>query len=197
MPLPQAAHASPHVVLVGPTGAGKTTVGRRLAGFLQRPFFDVDEELEKATGVSVNLIFDIEKEDGFRRRESRMLQQLLAQPAAVIATGAGVVVRKENRQLLRQANVLVVYLETSVKRQLERLQYDKRRPLLQVPDRELRLREMANIRNPLYESISDLVIYTNTDSPYRMARATYRQIKPALSAWRAKQASDNDDKQVD
>ncbi len=177
------ANKHPHVVLIGPTGAGKTTVGRRLAGFLRMPFYDVDESLEAATGVSVNLIFEIEKEAGFRLRESRMLAQLLAGPAAVIATGAGIVVNEENRQQLQQANTVVVYLKTTVERQLERLSHDKRRPLLQVPDREQRLHDMAAVRNPLYDAMSDLTVPTGQDNPYHMARTVYRQLQSFLATW--------------
>jgi len=170
------------VVLVGPTGAGKTTVGRRLASFLHLPFYDVDEELEKSTGVSVNLIFEIEKESGFRQRESQMLRKLLSMPPAVIATGGGVVVVAENRELLHGEEFLVVYLQTSVDRQLFRLSHDKRRPLLQVPDREQRLQEMARARNPLYEAVSDLTVPTGSDSPYHMARQVYKKLVPVLKA---------------
>lgn len=175
------------LVLIGPTGAGKTTIGRKLAHFLHLPFYDVDEELEKSTGVSVNLIFDIEKESGFRQRESRMLEALLKRPAAVIATGGGVVVTENNRQLLKNHPALVIYLQTSVERQLQRLSHDKRRPLLQVPDREHRLQEMARIRNPLYESVSDLTITTGNGSPQRMAREVLEQLKAAVAKQAKKQ----------
>ncbi len=169
-----------HVVLIGPTGAGKTTIGRRLAKLMRRPFYDVDEELERTTGVSVNLIFEIEKEAGFRRREAIMLARLLRKPAAVIATGAGVIVNEDNRRLLQNSTALIVYLQTSVEQQLFRLSHDKRRPLLQVPDREQRLRDMARERNPWYEAVSDTTIRTSDRSSYRMARDIYREIKPLL-----------------
>ena len=150
-------------------GAGKTTVGSILAHKLGLSFFDVDNELEKRCGVSVNLIFEIEKEEGFRKRETQMLEELLNKPRCVIATGGGIVVTEENIRLLKESQSTIVFLRTDVKQQLYRLRKDKKRPLLQVQDRKQRLLKMAEIRNPLYESIASRTVKTGHQSSYKMA----------------------------
>ncbi len=136
-----------NIYLVGPMGSGKTTIGQRLAQRLGLEFFDSDQEIESRTGVSINLIFEIEGEAGFRKRESSMLKEL--------STGGGAVLSAGNRKLLRQTGT-VIYLETPVKRQLQRLRRDVSRPLLKTPDRARKLEEMAEKRNPLYEEVADL-----------------------------------------
>lgn len=159
-----------NIVLIGPMGAGKTTVGKQLASRLGKSFCDVDQELEKRTGVPVNLIFDIEKEAGFRLRETAMLTELLQRENCIIATGGGVVVTDENRQLLAQTPHTVVYLKTAVKHQLKRLKRDKQRPLLQGAGRRERLMKLAKERNPLYESVADLSFASGRNSAYGMAQ---------------------------
>ncbi|VAW32906.1 Shikimate kinase I [hydrothermal vent metagenome] len=150
-------------------GAGKTTVGSILANKLDMPFYDVDSELERRCGVSVNLIFEIEQEQGFRKRENQMLADLLDKPPAVIATGGGIVVLADNLNLLRQSSAKIIYLRTEVKQQLYRLRKDKKRPLLQGDSRKQRLLDMAAIRNPLYESIATTVVKTGHQSAHKMA----------------------------
>ena len=158
------------VVLVGPMGSGKTTLGRRVASRLGLTFLDCDEEIEKRSGASVNLIFDIEGEAGFRERETRMLEELLQRDHVLIATGGGVVTVPENRALLKRAG-LVVWLRTSVAQQLRRLELDRKRPLLQTPDRRARLEAMAEQRNPLYADVSDLEFSSGQRSVPRVAQA--------------------------
>jgi shikimate kinase len=150
-------------------GAGKSTVGSILAHKLGMNFYDVDEELEKRTGVSVNLIFEIEKEQGFRLRETQMLRDLLQQPSAIIATGGGIIVTEENRELLKASDSKIIYLNTEVKQQLYRLRKDKKRPLLQGENRKQKLKDMAEIRNPLYHSVATKVVKTGHQSAYKMA----------------------------
>ncbi len=150
-------------------GAGKSTVGSILAHKLGIGFFDIDTELETKCGVSVNLIFEIEKEAGFRKRETCMLKELLNKPPCIIATGGGIVVTKENTALLKKSPSEIIYLRTDVKQQLYRLRKDKKRPLLQCNDRKKRLTEMASIRNPLYESLATKVVKTGHQSAHKMA----------------------------
>lgn len=150
------ADREPNIYLVGPMGSGKTTIGRRTAKLLGLEFIDCDTELEARTGASVNLIFDIEGEEGFRERESRLLDEIGKRGGCVVATGGGSVLRDRNRELMKGTG-LVVYLQTSVAQQLKRLRLDKQRPLLRTEDREQRLNAMAEARNPVYESLADIV----------------------------------------
>lgn len=147
---------APNLILIGPMGAGKTSIGRRLAERLGLRFVDADVALEAATGASVNLIFEMEGEAGFRERERQLLEELCSGRDQVIATGGGAVLDPENRRRLAAAG-FVLYLRTGVERQLERLQRDRSRPLLKAPDRRERLTAMAAKRGPLYEEIADLI----------------------------------------
>lgn len=158
-----------NIILVGPMGAGKTTVGKRVAAALNKTFVDVDQELEKRTGVSINLIFEIEKEAGFRSRETAMLAELLQLENAVIATGGGIISNEANRELLQQTQGVVVYLKTEVKHQLKRLKRDKQRPLLQGTGRRERLLNLARVRNPLYDQVADIAFASGRTSSYGMA----------------------------
>lgn len=144
-----------NIFLIGPMGSGKTTIGQRLANLLELEFLDCDHELEAVTGASVSLIFDVEGEQGFRIRETNMLEQLTSRSGVLIATGGGVILREENRKLLRERGT-VVYLRTSVSQQLRRLSRDKSRPLLQTADRRAKLTRLAEERNPLYLEIADI-----------------------------------------
>lgn len=155
-----------NIYLVGPMGSGKTTIGSRLARKLDLAFYDCDHEIEARCGASVNLIFEIEGETGFRARETRMLEELAAREGVLIATGGGAVLLETNRELLKQSGV-VVYLRTSVRQQMERLRRDQSRPLLNDMNKEHALTAMADIRNPLYESVADLTFVVknrNVDS---------------------------------
>jgi shikimate kinase len=165
-----------NVFLIGPMGSGKTTIGKQLAKLLKLEFFDCDQELEQLTGASVNLIFDVEGEAGFRLRESRLLEQLTAKNCVLISTGGGVICDKSNRGLLR-ARGFVVYLKTSIENQIKRLSQDKSRPLLQADDRVQRLLDLARVRNPLYDSTADLVFSTRNQSVYNTAREIYSAIQ--------------------
>lgn len=144
-------------------GSGKTSIGKQLAIILGLEFYDCDQELERLTGASVNLIFDVEGEQGFRARETRMLDTLTARKGVLVATGGGVVCSEENRQMLCSRG-FVVYLKTSVEKQLKRLSHDKSRPLLQAEDRQQRLLDLAQARNPLYDATADLVFSTRNSS---------------------------------
>lgn len=158
-----------HIILIGPMGAGKTTVGSILAHKLGMDFYDVDNELEKKCGVSVNLIFEIEKEPGFRLRETQMLEELLNKPSAIIATGGGIIVTDKNIKLLQNSDAQIIYLRTDIKQQLYRLRKDKKRPLLQNDDRKQKLIDLAEKRNPIYQSLATKTVKTGHQSPYKMA----------------------------
>lgn len=158
MPLQQ------HVILIGPMGAGKSTIGRLLSEQLKVPFVDLDREIEHRSGATIPWIFDIEGEAGFREREGNTLADILAEPPQIIATGGGCVLRDDNRHLIKQAGN-VVYLVTSVEQQLTRTAKDKNRPLLQTADPKATLIAMAEKRNPLYESTASIVIDTNGKNP--------------------------------
>lgn len=143
------------IFLVGPMGSGKTTIGRLVAAELGLQFHDCDQELEQRTGASVNLIFDVEGEAGFRKRETQLLRRLSRKTGVLIATGGGVVTREANRNIL-QSTGLVIWLNTTVEQQLRRLSHDKSRPLLQTENREARLNKLAGERNALYRAVSDI-----------------------------------------
>jgi shikimate kinase len=162
--------ADQNIILVGPMGSGKTTIGRLVAREFGLAFHDSDQELERLTGASVNLIFDVEGEAGFRERETAMLRRLVRKRGVLVATGGGVITRDANRRLLR-GNGLVVWLKTTVEQQLQRLSHDKSRPLLQAPDRRARLELLARERNPLYRRVANLE-FNSPDRHYKAAAGT-------------------------
>ncbi|MGF1528583.1 MAG: shikimate kinase AroK [Candidatus Competibacterales bacterium] len=149
-----------NLILVGPMGAGKTTIGRRLATALQWAFCDSDREIERRTGVSIPLIFELEGEAGFRAREKTVLEELCRRQSTVIATGGGAVLDAANRRCLK-ASGRVIYLRVSVDEQLRRLARDNQRPLLQTDDPRRRLETLAAQREPLYREIADWVVTTD------------------------------------
>lgn len=158
-----------NIYLIGPMGAGKSTIGRMLAKDLARPFLDSDHVIEDRSGADIPWIFDVEGELGFRDRESQIIEEICSQKGVVMATGGGVVGKPENRQNL-SANGFVVYLSAPVTVQLQRTEKDKRRPLLQRPDREEVLTRLLEERDPLYRSIADLVLDTEVLSPRQVIK---------------------------
>ncbi|QTF57484.1 shikimate kinase AroK [Stutzerimonas frequens] len=153
-----------NLILVGPMGAGKSTIGRLLAKELRLPFKDSDKEIEQRTGASIPLIFDVEGEGGFREREHAVIADLCRLDGVVLATGGGAVMREDNRKALR-AGGRVVYLCTSVDQQLERTARDRNRPLLQAADPRGVLASLMAVRDPLYRSIADVIIETDERPP--------------------------------
>lgn len=146
---------APNLVLVGPMGAGKSSIGRRLATRLDLAFVDCDHRLEEVTGATVPVIFECEGEAGFRARESALIEELLQADGQLLATGGGVVLAEANRRRLR-ARGFVVWLQVDVEAQLQRLARDRQRPLLAVPDRRATLETLAEARAPLYREVADL-----------------------------------------
>jgi shikimate kinase len=165
-----------NIILVGPMGSGKTSVGRRLACVLKRDFFDSDFEIVTRTGVSIEHIFDVESEEGFRKRETAVLKDLCDISNIVIATGGGIVIKPENRELLKR-NSFVVYLVSSIEQLIMRTAKSKSRPLLEKStDREKTIRDLIKQREPLYQEVADVVIDTTDKKLY----AIINNIKKAI-----------------
>lgn len=148
-----------NIFLVGLMGAGKTTVGKLLAKALDKSFYDSDHEIERRTGVNIPLIFELEGEIGFRKREAQAIAELANLHGIVLATGGGAVLLPENRQVL-SSHGTVIYLRASVEELCHRTRGDRNRPLLQTVDPRERLQTLYMQRDPLYNEIADLVIDT-------------------------------------
>ena len=146
--------------LTGPMGAGKSTIGRQLAKQLGLPFNDSDHEIESRTGVDIPLIFELEGEAGFRKREVTVIDELTRLPNIVLATGGGAVLDPANREHLKTRG-RVIYLHTSVNHQLKRTRKDRNRPLLQTGNPRKKLEELMAVRDPLYREIASIVIDTD------------------------------------
>ena len=150
-----------NIILVGPMGSGKTTIGKRLSKSLGLEFFDSDIEIINNTGVSIDHIFDVEGEKGFRLRESEILKKLCSVPHIVIATGGGAVLLEANRELIKSSGQ-VVYLLSSVDQILRRTSKSKTRPLLEKSNnRRKTITEIVEARDPLYKEVASLIIDTN------------------------------------
>ncbi len=146
-----------NIFLVGPMGAGKTTIGKALAADLSYDFYDSDREIERRAGADVSWIFDVEGEAGFRKREGAVIAELAAGSRSVIATGGGAILSPETRRLLN-AKGFTVYIHAPLKALLERTSQDKSRPLLQVEDPEARFKKILDERQALYEEVANLSV---------------------------------------
>lgn len=153
--------AGANIYLIGPTGSGKTAVGRQLARDTGLKFVDSDLEIEKRTGVEIAYIFEKEGEAGFRERESEMIRELSTLAGVIVATGGGAILAERNRRLLA-ATGTVVYLKTTIGEQLRRTGRSRKRPLLNRGNARQVLEQMAAVRQPLYEEIADLTIDTSS-----------------------------------
>jgi len=167
--------ALPNLILVGPMGAGKSTIGRLLAAELSRNFYDSDHEIQARCGADIPWIFDVEGEAGFRDRETQMIRELSRREGVVIATGGGAVLREANRRMLRESGT-VIYLLTTVEQQLRRTAKDRNRPLLQRVDREEVLRDMFAQRDPLYRATADVVVRTDRRGPRAVVNEIVRRV---------------------
>ena len=159
---------SDSIILIGPMGSGKTSTGRILAKKIGFNFLDTDEEVVERTGVSIAYIFDVEGETGFRQREHQALKKFIDDDNVVIATGGGIVVHDESRAII-QSHKTVVYLKTSIEKQIERATVSDKRPLLIDTDPASKLQELMLTREPLYEEISDIKIDTDKSTPREIA----------------------------
>ncbi len=167
-----------NIVFVGLMGAGKTTMGRRLAKRHEMPFVDTDHEIERRCGATIPTIFDLEGEQGFRKRESRVIADVMQTPGQVVTTGGGAVLSAENRAVLKQG--FVIYLDADPAHLWQRLKADTGRPLLtQSKDPEATLAELHQKRDPLYREIADLVVPTGQASVSVVMRAIERGLAQA------------------
>ncbi|MBV6273982.1 shikimate kinase [Alcaligenaceae bacterium CGII-47] len=164
------------IILVGMMGAGKTTIGRQLAHLLDRQFLDLDHEIEARCGVRVAVIFDIEGEAGFRRRESALLDECSRYRGMVIATGGGAVLAPENRRILKERGI-VVYLRASVDELFRRIARDRTRPLLQSSDPRQRIIDLLAQREPLYEEVADVILDTGAVPITQVVRSLLSYLK--------------------
>ena len=165
-----------HIFIIGPTASGKTTIGKKLAKFLNMNFIDTDKEIEKSTGVDINWLFDIEGEEGFRKREKDILLEIKKNNASVVSTGAGLVLEKNNRQLL-SSNGQIIYLDVSIASQLKRTTFDKTRPLLSKNNKREILLKMSKDRDHLYKKLADITIKTGKKSRREIVEEIASKIK--------------------
>jgi shikimate kinase len=165
-----------NIFLIGPMGAGKSTIGRELAEKLHLDFYDSDQEIERRTGADIAWVFDLEGEEGFRKREETVIDDLSEKQGIVLATGGGSVVSPQIRNRL-SARGIVVYLETTIDKQVARTQRDRRRPLLQTSEEPRKVLERLAIeRNPLYEEIADVIVPTDDQSAKIVANKIIERI---------------------
>ena len=168
-----------NIFIVGPMGSGKSTVGKIISDELFMNFFDTDEEIETRTGASIDWIFDLEGEEGFRKRESAILTEMVEKNSIVLSTGGGIILSEENRELLSSRGT-VFYLATPIYVQIERTSKDKDRPLLKDGDPEEILTKLHNNRQNLYESVADHVVDTENKSSQEVASEIVKLIKLSL-----------------
>lgn len=157
-------------------GAGKTTIGRLVAKRLGKDFYDSDHEIESRTGADIPWIFEIEGEEGFRKRETTIITELCELKNIVLSTGGGVVLSQENCKRLKD-NGIVIYLKSSAEKLLKRIQTDKRRPLLQTDDKLGRIRDILKEREPMYESLADEIIMTDRQTVNQIVKQILNKIK--------------------
>ena len=165
-----------NIFIVGPMGSGKSTVGKIIADELFLSFLDTDEEIETRTGASIDWIFDLEGEDGFRKRESSILHDMAKRNSIVLSTGGGIILSEENRELLSSRGT-VFYLATPISVQLERTAKDKDRPLLKNGDPEKILTKLQKDRESLYEAVADHVVNTENKSSQEVASEIIKLVK--------------------
>jgi len=165
-----------NIFIVGPMGSGKSTVGKIISDELFFNFFDTDEEIETRTGASIDWIFDLEGEEGFRKRESEILIEMVDKNSIVLSTGGGIILSESNRELLSSRGT-VFYLSTPISVQVERTAKDKDRPLLKNGDPKEILSRLHNERENLYEAVSDYIVKTENKSSHDVASEIINLVK--------------------
>ena len=165
-----------NIFIVGPMGSGKSTVGKIIANELFLNFFDSDEEIETRTGASIDWIFDLEGEDGFRKRESKILEEMVQQNSIVLSTGGGIILSETNREHLSSRGT-VFYLATPISVQLERTSKDKDRPLLKNGDPGKILEKLHQARESLYEEVADYIVNTEGKSSQEVSEEIIKLVK--------------------
>jgi shikimate kinase len=171
-----------NIVLIGPMGSGKSTVGKKLAKKLGLTFYDSDKEIEAHTGAAISLIFELEGEAGFRKREKEIVAALCAMSNVVLATGGGVILDPDNRTALKNSGH-VIYLKASADQLFDRTRHDKSRPLLQTDNPREKLEAILNEREPIYESIADDIIDTDHLSVTEVADAIIETLHHHNTTW--------------
>lgn len=169
-------HDRDNIFLVGMMGAGKSVAGRQLAARLDLRFFDTDHEIEARTGVAIPVIFDVEGEAGFRRREAQVIDELTQHSGIVLATGGGAVLYAQTRLLLKQRG-FTIYLHAKVSDLWHRTRNDRNRPLLACADPRQRLEELLEAREPLYREVADLVVETGRPNVTRLVASIAEQLE--------------------
>ena len=169
-----------NIFLIGPMGCGKSTIGKRLAGPLKKKFIDSDRVIEQRTGVDISTIFDIEGEEGFRKREQAVIDELTRANDVILATGGGAVLREANRRCLKGRG-MVVYLKVSVARQLARTRYDKNRPLLDTDDPAATLARLMEARGPIYLDLADIVVDTDRRHTGEVVKEVRKKLRAGLT----------------
>lgn len=164
-----------NIILIGPMGTGKTTVGRYLSRKLDRKFYDSDQEIEKSTGTNISWIFKIEGEAGFRKRESKIIEILLSKENIVLSTGGGTILSRENRELISN-NRFIIYLNSPLDKLYARVSHDKNRPLLGESNNIEEMRKIFREREPYYRSLANMIINTNKLSVKRIVNKIVRLV---------------------
>jgi shikimate kinase len=167
--------AKPNLFLIGPMGSGKSAVGKHLSRLLDMPFHDSDAEIERRTGVDISFIFEKEGEAGFRQREREAIELLTGMERIVLATGGGAVLLPENRRVLADRG-RVVYLQTSVAQQADRVRQGRARPLLSNVDATTKLEELMDERAALYAEIADITVATDNRKVRSVAEDILREL---------------------
>tara|TARA_B100000029_G_scaffold454657_1_gene481323 strand:- start:506 stop:1039 length:534 start_codon:yes stop_codon:yes gene_type:complete len=167
---------SNNIFLIGPMATGKTTIGKKLAKKTSKKFYDSDAEIKKITGADISLIFEIEGDAGFRKRETKIISQLVTHSNIVLSTGGGAVLAEKNRNMLTK-NGVVIYLKSSAKKIFDRTNGDKSRPLLQGNNSLSKIKEILKEREHLYESLANEVISTESFITEKIIQEILKKIK--------------------